>query len=152
MFGPTKHRKWFSGKRFPRQLNSGKHFPFLEISISGKYVFSGNRFTTTKRTLRNTHSPQTKTSSLFHLCLPKPLPQTLTSLTDPRQPTQPPSSKNPTTIIKPHNNPATIPFNQATINEIHIPIQKSKNPITIIKPHNKNSKIQNKNKPNSFSL
>ena len=32
---------------------------------------------------------------------------------------------HPTTIIKPHNNLATIPFNQATINEIHIPIQPS---------------------------
>ena len=52
MFGPTKHRKWFSGKRFPRQPNSGKQFPFPEISISGKYEFSGNRFTTTKRTLK----------------------------------------------------------------------------------------------------
>ena len=40
----------------------------------------------------------------------------------------------PATVIKPHNNPTTIPFNQATINEIHIPIQPrhhqlaSKNP------------------------
>ena len=52
MFGRTKHQNWFSGKRFPRQPNSGKHFPFPEISISGKYVFSGNRFTATKRTLK----------------------------------------------------------------------------------------------------
>ena len=28
-----------------------KHFPFPEISISGKYVFSGNRFTPTKHSL-----------------------------------------------------------------------------------------------------
>ena len=47
------------------------------------------------------------------------------SLTNPTQPTQPPSFNHPTTIIKPHNNLATIPFNQATINEIHIPIQPS---------------------------
>ena len=52
MFGPTKHRKWFSGKRFPRQPNSGKHFPFPEISISEKYVFSEKHFTATKRTLK----------------------------------------------------------------------------------------------------
>ena len=57
MFGRTKHRNWFSEKRFPRQPNSGKHFPFLEISISGKYVFSGNCFTATKRTLRPTVKP-----------------------------------------------------------------------------------------------
>ena len=52
---------------------------------------------------------------------------TIISITDPTQPTQPPSSNHPTTIIKPHDNPATIPFNQATINEIHfhIPIQPS---------------------------
>ena len=50
---------------------------------------------------------------------------TFICLTDLTQPTQPPSSNHPTIVIKPHNNPATIPFNQATINEIHIPIQLS---------------------------
>ena len=58
------------------------------------------------------------------------------SLTNPTQPTQPPSSNHPTTIIKPHNNLATIPFNQATINEIHIPIQPSHH-----QPASKNPKI-----------
>ena len=29
-----------------------KHFPFPEISISGKYVFSGKHFTATKHSLR----------------------------------------------------------------------------------------------------
>ena len=39
-------------KIFEMQPNTWKHFPFLEISISGKYVFSGKRFTTTKHSLR----------------------------------------------------------------------------------------------------
>ena len=33
------------------QPNTWKHFPFPEISISGKYVFSGKRFTATKHNL-----------------------------------------------------------------------------------------------------
>ena len=33
------------------QPNTWKNFPFPEISISGKYVFSGKRFTATKHSL-----------------------------------------------------------------------------------------------------
>ena len=33
------------------QPNTWKYFPFPEISISGKYVFSGKRFTATKHSL-----------------------------------------------------------------------------------------------------
>ena len=62
---------------------------------------------------------------------------TVVSLTDPTQPTQPPSSNHPTTIIKPHNNPATIPFNQATINESPIPIQPSHHQPASKKPNPK---------------
>ena len=44
----SKHQKIFSGKFFEMQLNTWKYFPFPEISIFGKYVFSGKRFTATK--------------------------------------------------------------------------------------------------------
>ena len=47
----SKHQKIFSGKFFEMQPNTEKYFPFLEISISGKYVFSGKRFTATKHSL-----------------------------------------------------------------------------------------------------
>ena len=36
---------------FEMQPNTWKHFPFPEISISGKYVFSRERFTATKHSL-----------------------------------------------------------------------------------------------------
>ena len=54
MFGRTKHRNWFSGKRFLRQPNSRK------------YVFSGKHFTATKCTLSKTLSlpPQLVSLSL----------------------------------------------------------------------------------------
>ena len=48
----SKHQKIFSGKFFEMQPNTWKYFPFPEISISGKYVFSGKRFTATKHSLR----------------------------------------------------------------------------------------------------
>ena len=48
----SKHQKIFSGKFFEMQPNTWKHFPFSEISISGKYVFSGKHFTATKHSLR----------------------------------------------------------------------------------------------------
>ena len=35
------------------QPNTWKYFPFPEISISEKYVFSGKRFTATKHSLSN---------------------------------------------------------------------------------------------------
>ena len=47
----SKHEKIFSGKFFEMQLNTWKYFPFPEISISEKYVFSGKRFTATKHSL-----------------------------------------------------------------------------------------------------
>ena len=50
-FPNTKHQKIFFGKFFKMQLNTWKYFPFPEISISGKYVFSGKRFTATKHSL-----------------------------------------------------------------------------------------------------
>ena len=34
------------------QPNTEKYFPFPEINISGKYVFSGKHFTATKHSLR----------------------------------------------------------------------------------------------------
>ena len=49
----SKHQKIFSGKFFEIQPNTWKHFPFPEISISGKYVFSGKRFTATKHSLHH---------------------------------------------------------------------------------------------------
>ena len=52
----SKYQKIFSGKFFEIQPNTEKYFPFPEISISGKYVFSGKRFTATKHSL----SPRTK--------------------------------------------------------------------------------------------
>ena len=48
----SKHQKIFSGKFFEMQPNTWKYFPFPEISISGKYVFSGKRFTATKHSLK----------------------------------------------------------------------------------------------------
>ena len=48
----SKHQKIFSGKFFEMQPNTWKHFLFSEISISGKYVFSGKHFTATKHSLR----------------------------------------------------------------------------------------------------
>ena len=48
----SKHQKIFSGKFFEMQPNTWKYFPFPEISISGKYVFSRIRFTATKHSLR----------------------------------------------------------------------------------------------------
>ena len=48
----SKHQKIFSGKYFEMQPNTEKYFPFSEINISGKYVFSGKRFTATKHSLR----------------------------------------------------------------------------------------------------
>ena len=45
-------KKYFTGKFFEMQPNTEKYFPFPEISISGKYVFSGKRFTATKHSLR----------------------------------------------------------------------------------------------------
>ena len=48
----SKHQKIFSGKFFEMQPNTWKHFPFSEISISGKYVFFGKHFTATKHSLR----------------------------------------------------------------------------------------------------
>ena len=47
----SKHQKIFSGKFFEMQPNTWKYFPFPEISISEKYVFSGKRFTATKHSL-----------------------------------------------------------------------------------------------------
>ena len=47
----SKHQKIFSGKFFEMQPNTEKYFPFPEISISGKYVFSGKHFTATKHSL-----------------------------------------------------------------------------------------------------
>ena len=38
----SKHQKIFSGKFFKMQPNTWKHFPFSEISISGKYNFPKN--------------------------------------------------------------------------------------------------------------
>ena len=49
----SKHQKIFFEKFFKMQPNTWKYFPFPEISISEKYVFSGKRFTTTKHSLRN---------------------------------------------------------------------------------------------------
>ena len=46
-----KHQKIFSGKFFEMQPNTEKYFPFPEISIFGKYVFSGKYFTATKHSL-----------------------------------------------------------------------------------------------------
>ena len=48
----SKYQKIFSGKFFEMQPNTEKYFPFPEISISGKYVFSGKYFTATKHSLR----------------------------------------------------------------------------------------------------
>ena len=48
----SKHQKIFSGKFFEMQPNTWKYFPFPEISIFGKYVFSGKRFTATKHSLK----------------------------------------------------------------------------------------------------
>ena len=48
----SKHQQIFSGKFFEMQPNTWKHFHFPKISISGKYVFSGKRFTATKHSLR----------------------------------------------------------------------------------------------------
>ena len=42
----------FSGKFFEMQPNTEKYFPFPEISISRKYVFSEKCFTATKHSLR----------------------------------------------------------------------------------------------------
>ena len=47
----SKHQKIFSGKFFEMQPNTWKYFPFPEISISRKYVFSGKHFTATKHSL-----------------------------------------------------------------------------------------------------
>ena len=47
----SKHQKIFSGKFFEMQPNTWKYFPFPEISISGKYIFSEKRFTATKHSL-----------------------------------------------------------------------------------------------------
>ena len=47
----SKHQKIFFGKFFEMQPNTEKYFPFLEISISGKYVFSEKHFTATKHSL-----------------------------------------------------------------------------------------------------
>ena len=51
----SKYQKIFFGKFFEMQPNTWKYFPFPEISISGKYVFFGKRFTATKHSL-NVHS------------------------------------------------------------------------------------------------
>ena len=52
----SKHQKIFSGKFFEMQPNTWKYFPFPEISISGKYVFSRKRFTATKHSLSHKHT------------------------------------------------------------------------------------------------
>ena len=49
----SKHQKIFFGNFFEMQPNTWKYFPFPEISISGKYVFSGKRFTATKHSLKD---------------------------------------------------------------------------------------------------
>ena len=48
----SKHQKIFSGKFFEMQPNTWKYFPFPEIRIFGKYLFSGKRFTATKHSLK----------------------------------------------------------------------------------------------------
>ena len=48
----SKHQKIFSRKFFEMKPNTWKYFPFPKISISGKYIFSGKRFTATKHSLR----------------------------------------------------------------------------------------------------
>ena len=44
-------RKYFSKNFLQCNQTPWKHFPFPKISISGKYVFSGKRFTATKHSL-----------------------------------------------------------------------------------------------------
>ena len=44
-------RKYFPENFLQCNQPPWKHFPFSEISISGKYVFSGKRFTATKHSL-----------------------------------------------------------------------------------------------------
>ena len=44
-------RKYFPENFLKCNQTPWKHFPFPEISISGKYVFSGKRFTATKHSL-----------------------------------------------------------------------------------------------------
>ena len=46
-------RKYFPENFLQCNQTPWKHFPFPEISISGKYVFSGKRFTATKHSLRH---------------------------------------------------------------------------------------------------
>ena len=50
-FFSSKHQKIFSRKFFEMQPNTEKYFPFPEINISEKYVFSGKHFTATKHSL-----------------------------------------------------------------------------------------------------
>ena len=57
----SKHQKIFSGKFFEMQPNTWKHFPFPEISISGKYVFSEKHFTATKHSPRVSRFPKFRT-------------------------------------------------------------------------------------------
>ena len=48
-------RKYFPENFLQCNQTPWKHFPFTEISISGKYVFSGKHFTATKHSLTNFH-------------------------------------------------------------------------------------------------
>ena len=62
----SKHQKIFSRKFFEMQPNTEKYFPFPEISISGKYVFSEKRFTPTKHSQSHIYHQKT-TAKLFKL-------------------------------------------------------------------------------------
>ena len=66
----SKHQKIFSGKFFEMQPNTWKYFPFPEISISGKYVFSGKHFTATKHSLQFPQAHTLPAFSFFFLIHP----------------------------------------------------------------------------------
>ena len=51
-------RKYFLENFLKCNQTPWKHFPFPEISISGKYVFSGKRFTATKHSLNSSYPIQ----------------------------------------------------------------------------------------------
>ena len=51
-------RKYFPENFLKCNQTPWKHFPFPEISISGKYVFSGKRFTATKHNLNSKNKNQ----------------------------------------------------------------------------------------------
>ena len=61
-------RKYFPENFLKCNQTAWKHFPFLEISISRKYVFSRKRFTATKHSLSHFGRASSFTAEFWALC------------------------------------------------------------------------------------